>query len=322
MRMNRMAALTLGAGLFTMAACSDAPTAAPSAAALPKTPSLVVGVPFDGPAPTAEVGKIVLCKVGNIGGSFDFTETPEGPAQDPNGAVANDMSLDAGKCVEVATDNSPDGSGNQVQIHELDAADPANTTQEVVSCKFRSKNPDGSTNPEVDCEVYADNQKLFLNAFHGFVVTYRNTFTEPPPEVCTYTKGWYQNKNGAPTIIDGILGVSKGDQFKIFSATPGKPGDVKWAQGGGTLNNKPNNALNLYQQLLAALNNLGGNATAGPDDVDDAIADAIAAITIVNGTTFRVANGADISGLTNTLSAFNEGQFKGYPHCGDEILVQ
>ena len=190
MRMNRMAALTLSAGLFTMAACSDAPTAAPSAAALPKTPSLVVGVPFAGPAPTAEVGKIVLCKVGNIGGAFDFTETPEGPAQDPNGAVANDMSLNAGQCVEVAIDNSPDGSGNQVQIHELDPLDPSTTTQVVESCKFRSKNPDGTTNPEVDCEVYADNQKLFLNAFHGFVVTYRNTFTEPPPpppDVCDFS---------------------------------------------------------------------------------------------------------------------------------------
>ena len=71
MRMNRMAALTLSAGLFTMAACSDAPTAAPSAAALvPKTTSFAVNDVTASVTPV--VGKIFVCKTGNAGGASSF----------------------------------------------------------------------------------------------------------------------------------------------------------------------------------------------------------------------------------------------------------
>jgi len=141
------------------------------------------------------------------------------------------------------------------------------------------------------------------------IVTWTNDFTAPPePEGCTYTKGWYQNKNGAPTVI-GVDGRSKTEAQAIFAATPGKPGGVTF---GGN-----NSLLNLYQQLLAALNNLGGDANAadGPDAVDDAIADALAGTggTGLNITTTLTQQ--EIGDLTATLSAFNEGTFEGWPHC-------
>jgi len=136
------------------------------------------------------------------------------------------------------------------------------------------------------------------------VITYTNTFTPPPSTGCTYTKGWYRN-NGSNTII-AVDGRTIGQEQQIFDATPGKPGNVTWGDD--------NNNLNLYQQLLAALNNLGGNATAGPAAVDAAVAAALAA-TSGSGTTIVVAPGTDVSGLIDVLSAFNEGTFTGWPHC-------
>ena len=129
----------------------------------------------------------------------------------------------------------------------------------------------------------------------------------PPPSVCTYTKGWYRN-NGSDTVI-AVDGRTKAQAQAIFGATPGKPGGVTW-QGG-------NNTLNLYQQLLAALNNLGGDANedAGPAAVDAAIDEAQAGTggTGLNITTTLTQ--AQVSSLIDTLSAFNEGKFAGFPHC-------
>jgi hypothetical protein len=134
-----------------------------------------------------------------------------------------------------------------------------------------------------------------------------------PTTGCTYTKGWYQNKNGAPTVI-AVDGRTKSEAQQIFAATPGQPGNVTWGD-----DNKPNNLLNLYQQFLAALQNLGGDANedAGPADVDAAI-DAVQAGT--GGTGLNITTtltDTQISDLIDVLSAFNEGQFAGWPHCED-----
>ena len=145
---------------------------------------------------------------------------------------------------------------------------------------------------------------VYVNAFHSATATFYNVAVHES-EGCTYTKGWYRN-NGSNTILATVDGRSKSDQQKIFDATPGKPGSVTW--------NGSNNNLNLYQQLLAALNNLGNDATAGPADVDAAIAAALAA-TSGSGTNIVVAAGTDVSGLIDVLSAFNEGTYSGWPHC-------
>lgn len=144
---------------------------------------------------------------------------------------------------------------------------------------------------------------IYVNAFHSATVTFTNTADATG---CTYTKGWYRN-NGSSTII-AVDGRTVGDEQQIFAATPGKPGNVTWGAD--------NNNLNLYQQLLAALNNLGGNPTGGPAEVDAAIAAALAA-TGGSGTNITVAAGTDVSGLISVLSAFNEGSLTGFPHCED-----
>ena len=141
------------------------------------------------------------------------------------------------------------------------------------------------------------------------MVTYVNRVEEVTG--CTYTKGWYRN-NGTSTIIALADGLSMSQQQQVFNATPGKPGLVTWTGG--------NDVLNLYQQLLAAINNLGGNESAGPAAVDQAIIDAKAGLDVsTNGGGVQIAlvAGTDVSGLIGTLSSFNEGALAGWAHCAD-----
>ena len=90
----------------------------------------------------------------------------------------------------------------------------------------------------------------------------------------------------------------------FFAAQPNKTGSVSFVG--------PNNLLNLYQQLLAALENGGAG---GPQAVQDAIAAAQAGTTVTGTVLTTSLTNTQISNLINTLSAFNEGTFQGWPHC-------
>jgi hypothetical protein len=299
MRMNRKAALATGASLAVafLAACSDSPTSPTANVVVPKT-NFAIGDITNGPAPEAAPGVIIVCKTGNVGGSFVFTRTTEGPNVDPAGGVTSNQTIATGKCLEVARDNSPSGSGSHITITEQSAP---NTTFSITACRFRGYALDGVTlNPPEDC-VYTNGGDLFLNHFHGFVITYNNVFTEPPSG-CTYTKGWYQSKNATLTGVDGLTTTM---EAAFFAATPNNTGSVSFVG--------PNNLLNLYQQLLAALENGGA---AGPAAVQQAITDAQNG-TSVDGTgklTTTLTN-TQISALIVTLTAFNEGTYEGWPHC-------
>lgn len=150
---------------------------------------------------------------------------------------------------------------------------------------------------------------VYINNDMGRIVTFTNDFT-PPATGCTYTKGWYRN-NGSSTVI-AVDGRSISDVQAIFAATPGKPGNVTFG-GDNTL-------LNLYQQFLAALQNLGGDANEdlGPTAVDDAIDDVQDG---TNGLNQNITNlnldQTEMSALIAVLSAFNEGYYSGWPHCTD-----
>jgi hypothetical protein len=303
MQMNRVALMaSAGLGMAFLAACSDSPTAPTKAAFVPKSSFAVGATPA--PTPTAEVGKIIICKTGNVGGTFNFTSTPEGTTV---GAAlvnpATNVAIGTGTCLEVANDNSLSGSGSHVTVTELAAA---NTVQTIASCSFRGKNLDGSLNAPESC-TYTNGGDLFINSFHGFVITYNNVFT-PPVISCTYTKGWYRNK-GASTIT-GVDGLSIGVEGAFFAATPKNTGSVSFVGS--------NDLLNLYQQLLAALENGGAS---GPAAVQTAISQAQAGTTVTGTVLTTSLNQTQISALIVTLSSFNEGSLTGYPHCGDEIIV-
>jgi hypothetical protein len=293
MRRNRSAAFALSTGLalIVAAACSDTMTP-------PDAPSGFAVGDVSAPPQAAQLTKLIVCKTGDTGGSFDVTRTAIGAS---TGTVSGpDTPISAGQCKEVANDDGASGIASNVTIDE-DAAD--GVTQTVVSC--RQIVVGGS---ETDCS-FTDGGSLVLNSFHGYVITYNND-EEEVPEICTYTKGWYRN-NGSDTV-EGLDGLTKAQVQAIFNATPGKPGNVTFTS---------NNLLNLYQQLAAAI--LNGGATSGIDDVEDAIDDALLGTTVtVNGTIAITTDLSqeEISDLIETLSSFNEGDFEGAPHCDDEVL--
>ena len=305
-----------------ISACADAPTSA--VGFTPNVPSLHV-VPIASP----QLELVLLCKAGPVG-TYTFDATATHPVlRDPVTGVHNLTA--ATYSIVVAAGNTIDVGGNTVpgacynfSGHNHIAVAPG--TFDATVTVTETGIPTGVDFDHV--VVYQNNGGTVTNtssttnsasghaggvggvASLGASITFFNV-PEPPPEGCTYTKGWYQNKNGSPTVI-AVDGRTIAEAQAIFAATPGQPGSVTW----GT-NNKPNNLLNLYQQFLAALQNLGGDANEdnGPDAVD-------AAIDLVQGGTggtglniTTTLTAAQISSAIATLSSFNEGGFANWPHC-------
>ena len=173
-------------------------------------------------------------------------------------------------------------------------------------------NDDGSGN-EATSSVATRSATLQFNMFHDAMATFNNA-PPPPPSGCTYTKGWYRN-NGEETII-AVDGRTIAQAETIFDATPGQPGGVTWPEGN-------NDVLNLYQQLLAALQNLGGDANEdnGPAAVDAAIDAAQNGTGGVGLNITTTLTQQQVSDLIDVLSAFNEGEFAGWPHCETELRL-
>lgn len=286
---NRGAALFLSTGVavLTLAACSESIT--PPGAPTGMAPGDAVTPPG-----AAVAGQIQVCKLGDVSGTVSVSGTPFGSGGTGFTTVSGgSVELAPGECVELARDESPQGSGTNATVSET-SPDADSVT---VTCIDNGGNPCNADAP------------LSLNIIHGYLITYTNHFEEEPPvEQCTFTKGWYRN-NGEDTVSDDLIdGLTADEARAIFDATPGKPGDVTFTS---------NDLLNLTQQLLAAIQNGG---MSGPDEVQDAIDDAVAEITITGLAITTTLSKSEISELIETLSSYNEGEFEGFPHCDDEII--
>ena len=255
---------------------------------------------------------VYVCKNADAPGSFTFTMTLNGGSSVaiPGGAI-NVTVAGTPVCREVHVSSVNNAATPEV-VTVTEDADQANWSLTGIDIDQYFGANVVYPAPRLSGDVTgtpARGATVYINDDLTKVITFTNHFT-PPTISCTYTKGWYRNKNGSPTVI-AVDGRSIADAQAIFKATPGKPNGVTWGSD--------NNNLNLYQQLLAALQNLDGDPLGGPNAVDQAIADALAA-TGGSGLVITVAPGTDVSGLINTLSSFNEGAFTGFPHCSDEIL--
>ena len=301
--MTKKLPLAVALAAFAMA-CSD--PAGPTRALLPTASTLalnpVPGYPFPS-SPTD--GLVTLCKISNVAGTFDFDVSV-------NGGTATQVSItvDPGEentrvCHTSPLFNSDVGSG-QVETVVIVEDDPgAGVTVTVdIDQYFVATLPYHPSSLLDEFDVAPRTATVFINDDLEKRVTFTNTF---PSAGCTYTKGWYRN-NGSSTVI-AVDGRTIAEAQAIFAATPGKPGGVTFG-GDNTL-------LNLYQQLLAALNNLGGDANEddGPAAVDaaiDAAQDGTGGAGLNITTTLTQ---TEMSDLIDVLSAFNEGEYAGWPHC-------
>ena len=311
--MKKQAVLVIAA--FT-AACAD-PVTGPTRllsndVALAVTDTLYKGV--DGPA-GINSGEVELCKT-TIGGgaTFTFSVTVNGVETPANESITLAGAGTACYPVPVHTANF----GNEVAPDVVVITEGANPTSQWALTAINTRrylaeglyNGGGYTAPRLSDVEDVPNRKatVYINGDMARRVTFTNTFTPTQTTGCTYTKGWYQNKNGAPTVI-GVDGRTKSEAQQIFAATPGKPGNVTFSG--------INSLLNLYQQLLAALNNLGGDLKEhdGPPALDAAI-DAAKLGTGGSGLAITTnLTQTQIGALTSTLASFNEGGMTGWPHC-------
>ena len=298
-------------------ACTDAATApskfvsnSPTATITQQDFTFPPGFP-DGLA----AGVVRLCKTANHGGTFSFTVTANGnPVSTPSIVIGAGGGT---QCTDVFTSSLPIDVVDNVTITEGADPGPEWDLTAINTIRYLATGPlNGGAYPAAaftDVEEFNNRRAIVrVNLDMSRKVTFTNTFTEPTVG-CVYTKGWYKNKNGGPTVI-AVDNRTKAEAQAIFLANPGKPNGVTWGSD--------NLLLNLYQQLLAALNNLGGNANAhnGPQAVDDAIDAALAGTggTGLNITTTLTHD--EMSALVDVLSDFNEGAFAGFPHCPDTPL--
>ena len=306
---KRLALPAVAVALAGLSACSDSPVA-PTASPVATKPSFVINA-----SPITPVaGQVWVCKVwlGTPGGNPSVTTTAN-PARATLTINAASIPSLGSTCVRVATSTASNQDDPVLfpwdEDHIIVTETPAAGSHFVSGKVFFSGD---AANPAPPPESFASTTRnQTFNVFHGAVIVFENEL-DPPPPSCTFTKGWYQNKNGAPTIVLTLDGRTPDQQRQIFEASPGQLGSV--------VVNGPNNLLNLYQQLLAALNNLDGNATGGPAAVDAAIAAALAGTSGTGLTINTNLTNSQIGALAETLASFNEGDFAGFPHCDDEVL--
>jgi len=301
--------LPLAVALATFAmACSDPTTPLRS---LPgDAPSLAVTSTITA-SPPVPFGAIELCKTSNVAGTFTFTTSTTATSATRVDDGTPDVSITVGAgggtvCEIVYSGNTLPNAGGSNSFTIVENANAA-TLSNIDVVRYLHPDPTYVALSLSDTEDEATRTAVVrINSDMSRRVTFTNTTTVVTTG-CTYTKGWYRN-NGSSTVI-AADGRTIAQVQAIFDATPGKPGSVTF---GGD-----NSLLNLYQQLLAAINNLGGNLTAGPASVDAAVAAALAGTggTGLNITTTLTQT--QISDLTETLSSFNEGLLAGWPHCDD-----
>lgn len=164
--------------------------------------------------------------------------------------------------------------------------------------------PSGSLTVPLTCGT--DNQiDLFLGTappdastdLHAFALT---PSCAPPPNVCTYTKGFYKNHlSVVETLFGGGLSGTTLTLAQVEAVLTGSPSKLAPGSGG---------ALNLAQQALTALLNEAKGAPP-PAGLNSAIASALSSLSMTfsgGKLTAISSNAADVGGLTNTIDAFNE----------------
>src|SRR4051794_13300271 len=186
--------------LVGLAACTSGDST-PTSSLAPNRPSLVLG---ETTTSTPETGKIKVCKSSdsNVDGIFSISRTSVGAS---TGTAKDTAKVVIGACRVVAEDASGDGVGSYVVVTETSAGFVSVSAQRV----------DAGTVTTI--QGFKAGDQLFLNSFHGYTVTYKNTVEVPPPALCDF-------------ITFGRLVTESGGQKVVISGNAGGN-----APGGGIL---------------------------------------------------------------------------------------
>lgn len=191
--------MLIAAGVVGLAGCageSTGPVAAERSLRTPGGPSFAIG---DVPASSApEVGKLKLCKEGNVEGVFTIGRAALGTSV---GTALTDATLQPGTCVVAAEDLSGSGSGSDLTVTETSAG--------LVSISAARADVGSGPTPV----TFANGGTVFVNSFHGYTIIFTNRVDTPPPPpaVCDFiTFGrLVTSVNNKKVVISGNAGGNK-----------------------------------------------------------------------------------------------------------------
>jgi hypothetical protein len=146
---------------------SLSPSLSQSSLALAAAPSgISARAAGDVTASTVELGRLKICKEGNVSGTFTVTATP---ANGGTPSVSSPITVPAGTCRIAAED------------FDMGATVGASITVTETSAGLQSISGQRSDAGVVSSFSYTNGASLFLNNFHGFTITFTNNVTVPPP---------------------------------------------------------------------------------------------------------------------------------------------
>jgi hypothetical protein len=178
---RRLASGLLLTAVFALGACTEQadPTASPLG---PQVLAFAVGDATDN---TPELEKVKVCKVGNVDGTFDFEAAPGPDGFGPGGVAADGLVVATGDCTVVAEDAGATGFGTFLTVTE-------NPDDNLVGVTCQGI---GANDVLTDCTAtYLATSTVFVNSFHGIVLTFDNFEEPPPPPECVgLTPGYWKN---------------------------------------------------------------------------------------------------------------------------------
>ncbi|MEO6525264.1 MAG: hypothetical protein ABIP93_01435 [Gemmatimonadaceae bacterium] len=180
------------AAVVGLAGCASE-TSAPTSLRAPSSGLLALG-PTNA---TPVLGQVKVCKSAgsNASGIFAVSLANVGGA----GTFSATATIAPGTCRVVAEDltTTAPGNGSNVTVDETSAG--------FVDGSVLFVNEGGVTGPT----ALTDNSTYFVNAFHGYVLTYNNTVVEHPPEACdfiTFGRLVTYTADGTKVVISGNAG--------------------------------------------------------------------------------------------------------------------
>ncbi len=196
-KLNRtLAAVGVASSALLVAFCSQQsmPTSPAAAGATTARALAAVG---DTTTNTPQVTLVKICKLGNVSGTFTVSASP---VSGGTASVLSPITVTSGTCRIAAIDSDTvSGVGSNVTVNETSAG-----LQTVTAVLIGADNT-VNTIPFVNGQT-----QLFLNGFHGYVVTFTNNVVTPPPATEGCSPGYFKNHTSTPTYnrnqtLDAVL---------------------------------------------------------------------------------------------------------------------
>jgi hypothetical protein len=127
-------------------------------------------------ASTVELGRLKICKAGNVSGTFTVTATP---VSGGTPTVSSPITVAAGSCRTAAEDfDTGTGVGANITVTETSSG-----LQSIAA----QRNDAGV----ISSFSYTNGGTVFLNNFHGYTITFTNNVTQTGTTGCT--PGYWKN---------------------------------------------------------------------------------------------------------------------------------